>query len=204
MNTEIANKKFVESIESANINLLPMAKFGGRIEVVNNIAEVQQACDYLSRYKLLGFDTETKPSFKKGKSNKPCLLQLSNHEIAFVFRLNKTGLTDDLRHLLANKDITKVGTSLKDDFRELQKLGHFTPNSFIDLQHFVDQFGIKDKSLKKLTAIVLNMHLSKSQQVSNWENEVLTPQQQIYAATDAWVCLEIYNELVKYQANSQN
>ena len=176
-----------------------MARFGGRIEVVNSIAEVQQACEYLSRYRLLGFDTETKPSFKKGTSNKPCLLQLSNHEIAFIFRLNKTGLTDELRHLLANKNITKIGTSLKDDFRELQKLGHFTPNNFIDLQSFVDPFGIKDKSLKKLTAIVLNMHLSKSQQVSNWENEVLTPQQQIYAATDAWVCLEIYNELVKYQ-----
>lgn len=183
------------------INELPYLHFQGKIIVVDNPSNLIQALLSLKGHSVLGFDTETKPSFKKGRQNKVSLIQLSNSDTCAIFRLNKIGFPDELVKILTNPSILKVGLSLKDDFRELSKLRHIHPESFIDLQKYVELFGITDKSLKKLSALILNAKISKSQQTSNWENNELTEAQLIYAATDAWVCLEIFKKLKSIEAN---
>ena len=144
---------------------------------------------------VLGFDTETRPSFKKGKQNRISLLQLSTGFHAFLFRIAALGLPDDLLKLFEDPGIIKVGVAVHDDIIDLQKVQPFTPENFLDLQKYVDAFGIKSKGLNKLAGIVLGFRISKAQQVSNWEAEPLTQAQKKYAATDAWVCYRIYREL---------
>ena len=146
--------------------------------------------------RILGFDTETKPSFKKGRKNKVSLVQLSNSELACLIRINKIGIPKELTDLLANPDITKVGVAIHDDIKYLSHIKHFTPQGFIDLQQYVKEFGIECSGLKKLAAIVLGIRISKRQQVTDWEASELSDPQIIYAATDAWVCHEIYHRLV--------
>jgi len=145
----------------------------------------------------LGFDTETKPSFKKGKLNSTALIQLATSDKAFLFRLNKIGFPDELAEILANDNVIKVGVALRDDLKDLKKINSFEPSGFIDLQDTAKELNIKNISLKKLTAIILNFRISKSQRVSNWEQEILSPGQLKYAATDAWVCYELYQAIQK-------
>lgn len=144
---------------------------------------------------ILGIDSETRPSFTKGQSHKVALLQISSEECCFLFRLNMTGLTQPLVDLLENPGIIKVGLSLKDDFMMLHKRAPFNQQSCIELQDYVRQFGIQDKSLQKIYAILFKEKISKSQRLSNWEADVLSDGQKQYAATDAWACLNIYNLL---------
>ncbi len=183
------------NISSEAIAELPLIHFSGKIIVVDSMPLLQDAIRFITRNPVLGFDTETKPSFRKGQNNKVAMLQLSSHDTCYIFRLNKIGFTDELVHLLSNNSVLKIGLSLKDDFRELLKLKHFHPYGFVDLQKYAETFSITDKSLKKLAALVLGHRISKSQQTSNWESAKLTEAQLIYAATDAWVCLEIYKHL---------
>ena len=175
--------KFQESITSEEVNELPVGAFHGEIVVVDTPQAIVEACEYLSSQPLIGFDTETRPSFSKGVSNKISLLQLSSGERAFLFRLNKVALE---RPLL-------------DDIRGLQKLRCFTPKGFIDLQSIVGEYGICELSLRKMAAITLQIKISKAQRLSNWEAANLTPAQQLYAATDAWVSREIYVRLTEQQ-----
>ena len=150
---------------------------------------------YLKKYSLLGIDSETRPSFTKGQSHKVALLQVSSEEDCFLFRLNLTGLTLPIISLLESPSVTKVGLSLRDDFMMLHKRAPFTQQSCIELQDYVRQFGIQDKSLQKIYAILFKEKISKSQRLSNWEADVLSDGQKQYAATDAWACLNIYNLL---------
>lgn len=191
---------FPTNITPEAITELPLQQFAGQIVVVDNAESLKYALQLLKSHSILGFDTETKPSFQKGHTNKVSMLQLSNHDTCFIFRLNKVGLCDELVNILSGTEITKVGLSVKDDYREMAKLKHFHPAGFIDLQKYVEDFGIQDKSLKKLTALILGIRISKSQQTSNWEAERLTDAQLVYAATDAWVCLEIYKKLKAIEA----
>jgi ribonuclease D len=144
---------------------------------------------------VLGFDTESKPSFKKGRRNKVSLIQLATGDLACLFRINKIGIPDGLVKILADPDVIKAGVAVHDDLRFLKGVKKFNPGGFIDLQGFVKDFGIQSSGLKKLTAIVLGFRISKRQQVTDWNAEILTEAQQVYAATDAWVCREIYNKL---------
>ena len=146
----------------------------------------------ISRSKILGFDTETRPSFKKGTRHKVSLLQLADDRNAWLFRLNMIGLPPELATLLADDSILKVGVAVHDDIKALRNLKAFEPGGFVDLQSVVAAHGIKQLGLKRLSAIILGFSISKSQQTSNWESPALTPQQQVYAATDAWVCKRIY------------
>ena len=146
---------------------------------------------------LLGCDTETRPNFKKGQRNRVALLQLSDGKQCFLFRLNMIGLPVEVASILQRTDIKKVGAAIRDDITALQKLTPFIPNGFVDIQKMMDAYGIEAKSLKKMSAIVLNFRISKSQQLSNWESPVLTHAQQLYAATDAWVSREIYLKLIE-------
>jgi ribonuclease D len=190
-------QEFVAHIEKEDLHSLSNIVFSGKIEVVNNPVETENAVRHLSEFDLLGFDTETKPAFQKGQKHKIALLQLSSDTTAYLFRLQATGIPDSLANLLENGDVKKIGAAVHDDIKGLQRMKRIRPNGFIDLQQIVARYGIEDKSVQKIAAIVLKARISKSQRLSNWENEPLTTMQQVYAATDAWVCREIYVQLIK-------
>ena len=188
---------FVASISNDEVAALEAVHFGGRIEVVETPDALAKACQILSKERYIGFDTETRPSFQAGVSHKVSLLQLSTETQCFLIRLNKLPLTREIIAILSSKDIKKIGADVRNDISALNKLRHFTTNGFIDLQDEVGKYGIEDKSLRKISGIVLGKKVSKAQRLSNWAANKLTPQQQMYAATDAWVCIEIYNRLTK-------
>ena len=183
------------SINKEEVKDMPKAVFPGQIHVVQTPQEAERAVAYLKKCSILGIDSETRPSFTKGQSHKVALLQISSEEHCFLFRLNLTGLTLPVITLLETPAVTKVGLSLRDDFMMLHKRAPFEQRGCIELQEYVRTFGIQDRSLQKIYAILFGEKISKSQRLSNWEADVLTPSQQQYAATDAWACLNIYNRL---------
>ena len=183
------------TISKEEIAKMPPALFPGRIIVVQNASEARKAVSYLSDFPLLGFDTETRPSFRKGHMHKVSLIQISTEDTCFLFRINQTGFLDPIKELLQNENITKIGLSIHDDFKMLHKLSDFTPQNFVELQQYVKKFNIQDASLQKIYAIVFGKRVSKSQRLSNWEAETLSEAQKKYAATDAWACIEIYKRL---------
>lgn len=188
---------FASSISKEELRELPTGHFKGHIHLIDTPEQAEKACFMLQNVHIMGFDTETKPSFTKGKTHRVSLLQLSTETDAFLFRLNKIGLPAKVAHILSNPRQTKLGVAIHDDIRHLKVLRPFKPEGFIELQEFVKQFGIENSALSKLAGIVLNFRISKSQQLTNWESEALTEPQQLYAATDAWAALEIYKALPK-------
>ena len=174
---------------------MPTATFDGRIITIDTAQAVDQAMIALSQETHVGIDTETRPSFRKGVQHDVSLIQLSTTDTCFLIRLNRTGMPDSLIKFLENKKIAKIGLSLHDDYQGLCKRRSFKAGNFIDLQKEVGDFGIEEMSLQKIYAIIFAQRISKSQQLTNWENDVLTDKQKLYAATDAWACLKIYNEL---------
>lgn len=190
---------FKESISAEELDKLELASFPGKIFVVDTVgAEFNRAVNYLRSQKIIGFDTETRPCFSPDQPRYGvALLQLSGPERAYLFRIKSLGMHRRLRNLLSNDRIIKVGAAVNDDIRGLQRYAEFTPNAFVDLQKIVPDFGIRDKSVKKMTAIILGFKISKSQQLSNWEADTLSEAQTKYAATDAWVCREMYLRLMQ-------
>jgi ribonuclease D len=193
---------FEKSITKEEIEKLPLIAFDGQIIEIENISDTKNASKYLAKQNLLGFDTETKPNFKKGGKNNVALLQLSTEEYSFLFKLKKTGIPDSLAKILSDENIIKVGVALKDDLTGLKKYSDFKQNGFVELQSYVKNFGIEDMGLKKLTAIILGYKISKSQQVTNWESDKLTSAQKTYAATDAWICQKIFKKLNENQESN--
>ncbi|MDE7413823.1 MAG: 3'-5' exonuclease domain-containing protein 2 [Muribaculaceae bacterium] len=173
-----------------------MISYQGEIILVDSEADAETAVSILKTARVIGFDTETKPSFKRGQTNNVALLQLSTDNSCFLFRLNHIGLSDNVKALLEDESILKIGVSIHDDFHNLNKLYHLSPAGFIDLQHFVKDYGIADNSLAKIFAIIFGYRISKGQRLSNWEAEELTPHQQAYAALDAQACERIYHHLI--------
>lgn len=194
---------FESCIAPKDLEKLPLESFSGQIEVVDHVGiRYFKAISYLKKQKVLGFDTETRPSFEaRHYHHNVALLQLSGPEKAYLFRLNKMGLKKGVCQILADPNIAKIGAASNDDIKGLQQLHPFTPSNFVDLQKIVWEWGIKDKSVKKMTAIILGFRISKNQQLSNWESDVLTDAQQAYAATDAWVCRQMYLKLLKSKKN---
>ena len=191
---------FQITISPEEIGRLELASFPGEIHVIDTLEEeFGKAITYLKHQKVIGFDTETRPTFSPDqRSNGTALLQLSGAEKAYLFRIKKMGaIPRRLCAILANPNIVKVGAAIHDDVRGLQKFAGFQPQNFIDLQKIAWEYGIRDKSVKKMTAIILGFKISKAQQLSNWEAENLSESQQRYAATDAWVCREMYLRLLK-------
>ena len=170
--------------------------FKGEIVLVDNLKTFYEIFPKLLKTDLLGFDTETRPTFKKGRKNAVSLIQLSTENLACLFRINKIGIPDELADLLSDPFVIKTGVAVHDDIKFLKSVRKFNPEGFVDLQTLVKDFGIQSSGLKKLTAIVLGFRISKRQQVTDWEAEQLTEAQQIYAATDAWVCYQIYKKLI--------
>jgi ribonuclease D len=188
---------YKENITAEELSEHELSWFKGEIVIVDSLRKFNDVFPRLKNETLLGFDTETKPTFKKGRKNNVSLLQLSGNDLAVLFRLNKIGLPEKLAALLADKNIIKAGVAVHDDIKSLRGLTRFNPDGFVDLQQFVREWGIQDSGLKKLVAIVLGFRISKRQQVTDWEAEELTEAQAVYAATDAWVCYQIYKKLLK-------
>lgn len=191
------NKALAENITKEDIKHLPLLAFQGEIEIIDNEEDCRIAINKLRNKDILGFDTETKPAFIKGEYNPTALIQLATDEIAYLFRLNKIGYPKSLFDLFEDATITKLGISIMDDLKDLQKVRAFTPHGFTDLNNTAKELGIQHIGVRKLAAIFLEHRISKSQQVTNWENDELTQGQQRYAATDAWICLEIHNQLTR-------
>lgn len=187
------------SITKEQLNQLPAETFKGKIYVIDNEAAVMKAVQRLRNFSLLGFDTETRPSFMKGKVNKVALMQLASEDECYLFRLNKIDYPDALDDIICNPDIKKIGLSLRDDFAAIRKRSDKEPVNFVDLQQFVHKYGIDDNSLQKIYALVFGKKISKNQRLSNWEADQLTPAQQMYAAIDAWACVRIYKHLINSQ-----
>ena len=184
-----------DKYDKKKIQTLPCIHFEGRIIVVFTERETDKAVDYLMQQPILGFDTETRPAFKKGQMHQVALLQVATHDTCFLFRLNKTGLTDSVVGLLEDKSITKVGLSLQDDMRALNQRRAFEPGTYVELQKEVKDIGIEDNSLQKIYANLFGKKIAKGQQLSNWEADILSEAQQRYAATDAWACIKIHEEV---------
>lgn len=186
---------FNAHIEKSEITSMPTVTFPGRIITINTATDVDKVVKALSKEKLLGFDTETRPAFRKGVQYKVSLLQLSTADTCFLIRLCNTGMPESLISLLENSEILKIGVSLHDDYQSLARRKRFKAGGFFDLQKYVSGFGIEEMSLQKIYAIIFGERISKNQQLSNWEQDILTDKQKQYAATDAWACLNIYNRL---------
>ena len=190
-------KVILDKYDKKKIQTLPCIHFGGRIIVIFTERDADKAVDYLMRQTMLGFDTETRPTFQKGKTHQVALLQVSTHDTCFIFRLNEIGLTGSIIRLLEDTTITKVGLSLQDDMRGLNQRRNFTPGTFVELQKEVKDIGIEDNSLQKIYANLFGKKISKGQQLSNWEAVILSEAQQRYAATDAWACIQIHEEVAR-------
>lgn len=188
--------EYQPTIDKKLISEMPKEVFPGRIIIIYTEEDARKAVSYLNRCPVVGVDTETRPSFKKGKINKVALLQISTVDTCFLFRLNRIGIPDFLEEFLQN-DTLKIGLSLRDDFNMLRRANNRDPRvgNWIELQDYVSRFGIQEKSLQKIYAILFGKKISKNQRLSNWEADVLTEAQQQYAATDAWATLRIYQRL---------
>lgn len=183
------------SIDKQQIQPMPIARFPGRTISVETAADALQAVAYLSKQSVLGFDTETRPSFRKGDNHKVALIQLATESECFLFRINKFGFSAPLVALMEDESVLKIGLSTKDDFNGLNKLAPCTPHGIVELQNMVKEYDIADMSLQKIYAILFGEHISKGQRLTNWEADKLTDHQMAYASLDAWACFRIYNYL---------
>lgn len=188
-------EQFQHSITPDEIKDLPVVGFEGRVVVVDTVELLEQACAHLAEEPIIGFDTETRPSFKAGVSYNVSLIQLSTADTCYLIRLCSVKMERCLMKILESKKTLKVGVDVQGDIRNLSKIRHFRAGGFVELQKEVEAFGIEDKSLRKMAAIILGVGVSKAQRLSNWEAKELTAAQLRYAATDAWICLEMYNKL---------
>lgn len=186
----------LKTIDKAALAQLDCERYTGRIEMVQTPAAAVKAMRYLMDQPLVGFDTETRPNFRKGDNHKVALMQLSTPDICFLIRLNRLGIFPELKEFLESPDVIKIGLSTKDDFHMLNRLAPIEPRGFIELQSLVKSYGIGEASLTKVYALLFGKRISKAQRLTNWEAVELTPAQQHYAALDAYACLRIYNQLV--------
>ena len=188
---------FIDKISNEQTALLPAVEFRGEIRIVEHERDIAAACKTLAEQPVIGFDTETRPSFRPGVTFRVSLLQLSTPTVCYLFRLNKIPLAKPILQLLEDRRILKIGADVAGDLRSLRQIRHFRDGGFGDLQGIAPEGGIGEKSLRKLSAIVLGRRVSKAQRLSNWEAATLTDKQQLYAAPDAWVCTRIYEQLLR-------
>mgnify|MGYP003294464232 CR=1 FL=1 len=195
---EIPNK-----IDKAELADKPRVTFDGIIDEIDTLEKAENAVGILSEYRVLGFDTETRPSFTRGLTHKISLLQLSAEDHAWLFRLNRIGIPDCVAGLLENPDILKIGVSVKDDLSQLAGRRAMKTAGFVELQQMCKSMGIEEMGLQKMYGLLFGERISKNQQLSNWEIEHLTEGQRQYAAIDAWACLRIYGYLTELRRSGQ-
>ena len=192
-------KTIYNKFDKAKIAALPRVLFNGRIVVVLTERDADKAVRYLLSQPILGVDTETRPSFKKGETHQVALLQVSSYDVCFLFRLNQLGMSPSVKRLLEDTRVPKIGLSLRDDLLSLHKLADFNAGYFIDLQDHMREIGVEDLSLQKLYANFFAQKISKREQLTNWEADILQDKQKLYAATDAWSCIMLYDELMRLE-----
>lgn len=190
-------KTLYNKFDKTKISNLPKVVFEGQIETISTESEAKRAVRFLMKQPVLGLDTETRPCFKRGHVNKVSLLQVSTPDVCFLFRLNHLGMPACILRLLTDKKVLKIGLSWKDDLAMLRRRKEFEPGVFVELQDFARKFGIEDMSLQKLYANVFGQKISKGQRMTNWDVDELTLAQKKYAATDAWACIRLYEELCR-------
>jgi len=195
----MGNMKQKYEISKAEVNDFPLWSYEGKVVVVNDEKMIDAAVSNLSKAQRIGIDTETKPRFSKGKPNRTALLQLAIPGVVYLFRLNKIGLPHGLAQILEDPNILKIGIATRDDKKELNRDFGCQPQNVLDLNQYVKTLGFISIGARKLTALILGKRISKSQQTSNWEKDKLSHRQILYAATDAWICLEIYQTLQSKQ-----
>jgi len=191
---------FPKQITKEEVNELPLKRYDGKVSIITDTGTLADAIQHIREYELLGFDTETKPAFRKGVKHMVSLLQIAIPDMVYLIRLNHLGFTQELSDLFGDDRIKKIGISIRDDLKDLKQLSSkhripFVSDNIIELNEVARQLGVENAGVKKLTGIFMKFRVSKSQQTSNWENPQLTEKQIRYAATDAWVCLEIYQRL---------
>ncbi len=186
---------FPLSITKAEIMELPLSSYTGKVVIANNEQQIASAMAEINRAKVVGFDTEARPTFKKGQIRNVSLIQVATDQKVYLLRIKESGLTDELIDFLEDDQLIKVGIGLEDDYNLLRRLRPFRPDGFLDLNPQMKELGANSIGARNLAAMILEIRISKSAQTSNWENEVLSQKQIRYAATDAWICLEIYNKL---------
>lgn len=189
------NPNHILTISKGELSVLPAATFDGKTVVVEDQKAVAGAMYDLKKTDIIGFDTETRPSFRKGHINEVSLIQLSTRQTCYLFRINKIGMPQELKDLLEDSNRIKIGVSIHDDFHNLHRVCELNPDGFIDLQSYVKDFGIADCSLSRIYAIIFGKRISKGQRLTNWESDTLTPAQQAYASLDAKACIDIYDRL---------
>lgn len=199
---EIIMKTIFKKYDKHAIAQLPRVFFEGTIKVVDTPEEVEGAVEFLLGQNILGVDTETRPSFKKGVQYEVCLLQVSTLDVCYLFRLNKVGMHPAIIKLLTDTKVPKIGLSWHDDLHQLHRRAEFEPGLFIEIQDLAKEFGIDDMSLQKLYANLFHQKISKSQRLSNWEGSELRDSQKLYAATDAWACIRLYNEFLRLKGSN--
>ncbi len=190
------DNSFRATISTEEINNLPLRAFEGKIIVVASEDQARKCLEEINHHKVVGFDTETRPVFVKGQSHPVALMQVALAQKVFLFRLKHTGLSPAIIQFLQNEKLLKVGVALRDDIKALQRLKRFKPGGIFELTEMTRKAGIEAEGLKKLAALVLGFRISKSAQTSNWDADHLNEKQTLYAATDAWACLEIYRVLL--------
>lgn len=186
------------SISHEEINDLPLGAFDGKVVVITQAQKLEKVFEEVSRHSVVGFDTETRPAFVRGQVYKVALMQIALPEKVFLIRLQQTGLTPEIISFLEDESILKAGVALRDDIKALQKLKKFKPGGVVELAEMSKKAGLEVESVKKLCGLLLGFRISKSAQTSNWEVETLNEKQISYAATDAWVCLKIYERLYSF------
>jgi len=193
-------KLIYNKFDKPTIATLRRVVYHGKIVVINTPDEAEAAVDHLLSQPILGLDTETRPSFTKGRHFKCSLLQVASKSICFLFRLNHIGMCPAVMRLLGDKTVTKVGLAWRNDLLALREVGEFEPGTFVDLQDMVREIGIEDQSLVKIYANLFGERISKADRLSNWERDNLKDTQMIYAAIDAWACVQIYEEVLRLKA----
>jgi ribonuclease D len=190
-------KLIYNKFDKLTIPSLKRVEYTGKIIVIYTTAEAEKAVDFLLTQPLLGLDTETRPSFSKGRHFKCALLQVATPSQCFLFRMNQIGMCPAIARLMADTKVTKVGLAWNNDLLSLRELGAFETGSFVDLQQLVREIGIEDQSLVKIYANLFGQRISKAERLSNWERDILKDSQKIYAAIDAWACIRIYEEVMR-------
>ena len=194
--TEPTENRKVVSITKQELAALPAARFPGKVVMVDKDDQIPSVAEALNAETIIGFDTETKPSFRRGQSNNVALLQLSSHTTCYLIRLNHLGLPESIKRVLENPDILKIGVSIHDDFHNLHKISNVNPKGFVELQSYVKDYEIQDNSLSRIYGILFGQRISKGQRLTNWEADTLTDSQRAYAALDARACLRLYRHLL--------
>ncbi|WBF69261.1 3'-5' exonuclease domain-containing protein 2 [Desulfovibrio subterraneus] len=185
-------ERYKRKITKDEINELPLYRFEGQVELVRTEEELAAAVQRMRQENLLGFDTETRPTFRKGKINLPSLVQFACSDVVYLIQLNWLPLTESVKDLLADAAIVKTGVAVRDDIKDLQRLSFFEDAGVLDLGEVARSIGLETHGLRNLAANLLDVRISKGAQCSNWASRELTTQQIQYAATDAWISREIH------------